>query len=316
MKVLRGLFIGFSVLLLLFVAGLFATGNGSMLTMGWALLLGGPELPFDPADAVQPPDYDLEENWAALPSRAGVEDRIPTGISDTDIQGRAPVDVFFIHPTGYLTGNSWTFSMDANTSTEENTQWMMANQASSYNGCCNIYAPRYRQANIFAYFKGEQIRDEVLAFAYQDVVRAFDYFLAKYSQGRPFIIASHSQGTHHGARLLRDKIDGTALAERLVAAYIIGGGIAASDFDGLRDISLCEDASDLRCAVHWDTYSEAVIDQPLPDNIGNICVNPLSWRVNGGLASKQDHKGAVPVSGEFQVALLATTIRMVWYSNL
>jgi hypothetical protein len=41
---------------------------------------------------------------------------------------------------------------------------MMANQASAYNGCCNVYAPRYRQANIFAYFRGN--RDEVLAFDY------------------------------------------------------------------------------------------------------------------------------------------------------
>jgi hypothetical protein len=41
----------------------------------------------------------------------------------------------------------------------------------------------------------------------------------------------------------------------------------------------------------------------MPDNVGNVCVNPLNWRVNGGLAAKQDHKGAVPVSGIFQVAL-------------
>jgi hypothetical protein len=303
MKILRGFFIGWSLLLLLIVAVLFATGNGTMLTLGWAYLLGGPSEPFDPADAVQPPDYDREENWAALPTRQGVEDRMPAGISDPDLQGRAPVDVFFIHPTGYLQGNSWTFSMDANTSTEENTQWMMANQASSFNGCCNVYAPRYRQANIFAYIRGTDVRDQVLAFAYTDVARAFDYFLAEYSQGRPFIIASHSQGTHHGARLLKEKIDGTVLAERLVAAYIIGGGIASSDFDNMQDIGLCRDATDLHCAVHWDTYSEAVIDQPLPDNVGNVCVNPLNWTVNGGLASKQEHAGAVPVSGEFQMDL-------------
>ena len=55
------------------------------------------------------------------------------------IQATAPVDVFFIHPTGYLAGDTWTFSMDPNTKAEENTQWMMANQASAYNGCCKVY---------------------------------------------------------------------------------------------------------------------------------------------------------------------------------
>jgi hypothetical protein len=55
--------------------------------------------------------------------------------------------------------------------------------------------------------------------------------------------------------------------------------------------------------VHWDTYSEAVIDQPVEANIGNVCTNPLSWELNGGLATKQQHQGAVPASGQFQVEL-------------
>ena len=226
----------------------------------------------------------------------------PAGSTGATVQGAAPVDVFFIHPTGFLQGDSWTSAMDANTATEENTRWMMANQASAYNGCCNVYAPRYRQANIFAYLKGPEIREEVLAFAYEDVARAFDHFVANFSGGRPFIVASHSQGTHHGARLLKDKIDGTPLAERLVAAYIIGGGIGSAQFDEMQQIDICDDATDLQCAVHWDTYSESALDQEFPDNVGNVCVNPLTWTVNGGLAQMHEHAGAVPASGEFQVS--------------
>lgn len=302
MKVFKGILLTLIVVIAIVIGGLYATGNAALLTLGWAFMFGGPALPFDPADAVEPPDYADPANWVALPTVQGLEDRTPTGVPSAT-QGKAPVDVFFIHPTGYLNGKTWTFSMDPNTMTEENTRWMLANQASAYNGCCNVYAPRYRQANIFAYFKGEEIREQVLAFAYQDVERAFDYFLEHYSDGRPFVIASHSQGTHHGARLLQDKIDGTPLAERMVAAYIIGGGIRRDHFAGLQDIDLCERANDLHCAVHWDTYSEAVIDQPRPDSLGNVCVNPLSWELDGGLATKDQHAGAVGVSGEFQVAL-------------
>ena len=43
--------------------------------------------------------------------------------------------------------------------------------------------------------------------AYEDVLAAFDYFLANFNDGRPIIIASHSQGTVHGARLLADRFD-------------------------------------------------------------------------------------------------------------
>ena len=81
---------------------------------------------------------------------------------------------------------------------------MLANQASQFNGCCNVYAPRYREASIFAYLKGDaKLREQVLGFAYKDVARAFDYFIENYNGGRPFILASHSQGTHHGERLIK-----------------------------------------------------------------------------------------------------------------
>jgi hypothetical protein len=68
----------------------------------------------------------------------------------------------------------------------------MANQASVFNGCCDVYAPRYREAAIHVFFGDAARRDAVLGFAYQDVERAFDYFLEHFSNGRPFVIASHS----------------------------------------------------------------------------------------------------------------------------
>ncbi|MFT4800180.1 MAG: hypothetical protein ACJAXW_002251 [Candidatus Azotimanducaceae bacterium] len=51
----------FSALLLLFIGGLFVTGKGAMLTLGWALIFGGPQIPFDPAEAAQQPDYAREK---------------------------------------------------------------------------------------------------------------------------------------------------------------------------------------------------------------------------------------------------------------
>ena len=307
MKLIRNIALGISALILVGLTLIYATGNSMLLTMGWAVAFGGPSLPFDANDTAPAPVYSDSANWAALPNRSGLEDGIPAGIDDSDIQASAPVDVFFIHPTGYLAGDTWTFSMNPNSKAEENTQWMLANQASAYNGCCKIYAPRYRQANIFAYFRGDEIREQALGFAYQDVKRAFQYFLEHYSQGRPFVLASHSQGTHHGTRLLEEVIDGTPLAQRLVAAYVIGGGIASARFDDLQDVTLCNSATDLGCAVHWDTYSEAVIAAPVADNIGNVCTNPLSWELNGGLAQRNLHKGAVKASGQFQVELTGST---------
>ena len=112
-----------------------------------------------------------------------------------------------------MNGAEWNSPLDANSQTEENTKWMLANQASSFNGCCAIYAPRYREASIFRYISATpDLYKKAGDFAYVDVDRAFTYFLEHYSKGRPFIIASHSQGTEHGFNLIRRRIDGTPLA--------------------------------------------------------------------------------------------------------
>ncbi|MFT4519682.1 MAG: hypothetical protein ACI9JM_002079 [Halioglobus sp.] len=296
---LKRIVVSVVILLCLSVAGIFATGNGPALKIVMDVMLNAPALPFDPEDTVAAPDYSLEENWAALASRQDLKDQAPEGYAVSE-QGSAPVDVFYIHPTGFLKGSNWIYSMDPDTSSEENTKWMIANQASAYNGCCNVYAPRYRQASIFAYFASDDTtRDEVLAFAYQDVERAFQYFLDNFNDGRPFVIASHSQGTHHAVPLLRNKVDGTELASRMIAAYIIGGGLNKTEFDDIQDITLCDSPAQLHCAVHWDTFSMASLDDA--QETGQICVNPLTWKVDGGLAGNEEHVGALGTSGDYNL---------------
>ncbi|MDX1734035.1 MAG: DUF3089 domain-containing protein [Halioglobus sp.] len=301
MKWIKRGFIAIAALLLLGVAVIFATGNGPMVKIVWDVTTGAPDQPFDPAaQPAPPPDYALESSWAALPTREDLADLVPAGVTNRYAQGAAPVDVFFVHPTGFLKGTSWTFSMDADTSSEENTKWMMANQASPYNGCCNVYAPRYRQASIFAYMTGEELtRDTILGFAYKDVERAFDHYLQTYNNGRPFVLASHSQGTHHGLGLLLNRIDGTELAERMVAAFLIGGYVSRTEFSGLKDIPFCDAPDQLGCVIHWDTYSIETREDHEPNDV--VCVNPLSWRLDGPLAGRELHRGAVPVSGEYHL---------------
>jgi hypothetical protein len=211
-----------------------------------------------------------------------------------------PVDTFFIHPTGFLSAVGWTSPMNPDSATEENTKWMMANQASAYNGCCNVYAPRYREANIFSYFGGDEGRDEVLAFAYQDVRAAFRHFLTHYSEGRPFIIASHSQGTHHALRLLAEEIDGTPLRDRMVAAYLIGAAIVPvpqSWFAAMTGIAPCQRADDLHCVVHWDTMPEYA--EPMERAADSLCTNPLTWRVDEEMADAALNEGAVQPAGTY-----------------
>jgi len=288
-----------------------ATGKLAPLLF-WAFVTWNkPDHDFDPALAVAPPNYSDRVYWAAHPSKADPADLIPEGVEVLYQQGEAPVDVFFIHPTGYLSGESWTSPMKLDSATEENTQWMMGNQASAFNGCCNVYAPRYRQASIFSYLVDTSTREQVLGFAYEDVADAFDYYIEHYNKGKPFLIASHSQGSHHGHRLLREKLDGTSLADRMVAAYMIGSvgySYSESYFNALETITPCESPAQTGCVIHWDTYGDGGTEPTfLLGDEPSLCTNPLSWTVTTERVEASENLGAVESSGTYNTSVANQT---------
>ena len=279
-------------------AAIYFTGN----TLPVIVWLSKPTHGWDPSLHAPDPDYAQASNWAAMPGKPSLADYVPEGVAAPT--GEHAVDVFFIHPTGYMRSYDWNSPMEANSATEENTKWMMANQASAYNGCCNVYAPRYREASIFRYMSApEDIATKAMDFAYADVERAFQYFLDHHSNGRPFIIASHSQGTDHGFRLLKEKIDGTPLADRLVAAYLIGNRISDAEVATLRTVHACASATDTGCVIHWATFGDGGGPEPGIFKEKLLCINPLSWLRDGPRAPASSHQGGVPSSGRFALEI-------------
>ncbi len=74
-----------------------------------------------------------------------------------------------------------------------------------FNGSCRVFAPRYRQAHLKAFFMRSSNKSvEAFDTAYSDLKSAFEFYLLHYNKGRPIIIASHSQGTLHAIRLMKD----------------------------------------------------------------------------------------------------------------
>jgi hypothetical protein len=137
--------------------------------------------------------------------------------------------------------------------------------------------------------------------AYGEVERAFDYYLERVNKGRPFIIASHSQGTEHAFRLLKNRIDARPAAARMVAAYLIGSRtLTNADAATLTAIPVCNSAAQTACLIHWATYGPGAT----PDSEDElVCVNPLSWKRDGGYAAATLHRGAVPPSGRFSAKI-------------
>src|SRR3546814_1421510 len=94
-----------------------------------------------------------------------------------------------------------------------------------------------------------------LGAAYRDVAAAFDYFLSQ-NEGRPLILAAHSQGSLHLIRLLHEKVAGTPLASRIVAAYVVGWPISVeSDLPALV-LPACQKKDQAGCILSWQSFAE------------------------------------------------------------
>jgi hypothetical protein len=219
-----------------------------------------------------------------------------------DQQNGSAVDVFFIHPTTYFGTANWNQPLDDARVNQLTDLFVMRGQASVFNSCCRIYAPRYRQATIYSFIDNSGSGQSALQVAYDDVERAFDYFLEHYSEDRPFVLAAHSQGSVHLRTLLEKRITGTSLRNRLVAAYPIGFGFDAEQLaQAVPDVPVCQSAEQTGCMVTWNAVGpEASV---FGDPSKNVCVNPLTWSTDGAPADASLNIGAVSYPGTFAGSL-------------
>jgi hypothetical protein len=250
---------------------------------------------FEDKRAPTPPDFTQLSAWAAHPEKKDRADEVPNGSDFADKQQQAQIDVFFLHPTTYTPkrGNDqWNGDITDLKLNEKTETGSMLYQASLFNSVGRVFAPRYRQAHLSC-FGNKDTASSRRAFdlAYADVKAAFEHFLKTQNQGRPIIIAAHSQGTLHAARLMREFFDGKPLQKRLVVAYILGLPVKKDFF---KRIPICENAEQTGCYCTWRTFKKGYEPKtrfPLGDDIA--VVNPLSWRTDLSLVSADKHQSSV-----------------------
>lgn len=252
---------------------------------------------YERRDQINTPDYSDLHYWAAHPFKKDPADSVPKPLRST-YQPDTTVDVFFIHPTTY-TDDHLPFGYSApinnieiNTKTDYTT---ILFQASVFNEVGRVFAPRYRQANLQAYFPKNAVDSAaaIAAFelAYVDIKNAFTYFLNNHHAGKPIVIAAHSQGTTHGKRLLKEFFDQKPLQKKLVAAYLIGIPVVAEEY---AQIKACVSPNQTGCIVSWRTYKEGFTPPLiLKENYKAIVTNPLSWNESSSLADRSFNKGGV-----------------------
>ena len=225
-------------------------------------------------EITQEPNYSDSTNWASFPKTIEKD-----------------VDVFYVYPT--LFGGTDEMNMDITDNNMRSlVQAVLPKQAAVFNSSCNIYAPYYRQMSMDGLTMEPEELNTYFSIGLADVEKAFDYYIDNLNDGRPFIIAGHSQGSMVLIQLMKDKFNNPELMNKLVAAYIIGYSVTDDDLAQNAWMKIAESADDIGKIITYNTQSEFATGSPVLLPNAN-CVNPLNWTNTSVPAPKEMNLGAV-----------------------
>lgn len=243
------------------------------------------------------PDYSQLRYWMMAPRNPNAQ----------------PVDVLFFHTTTFWDPNYvdpatgarltaprdstkapvWNQTIDA--AIQETTAVAIANtQVSVFAASCNIYAPFYRQVALpEGLWPDPAASERALSVAYTDIEAAFDYYMAHLNNGRPFILAGHSQGSNLLLWLLERRMSNPTYLRKMVAAYVIGWAVTRDELDRYPHLEMCNSATQTGCIVSFNTQGpQATTSMARP---GAVSVNPLLmlWSTSNDVAAASMNLGTV-----------------------
>ncbi|SFF75400.1 Protein of unknown function [Novosphingobium sp. CF614] len=267
-----------------------------------------PDGPFRDRQALAAKAYDDRRMWIARPGMKPLDDParwLPPGIRQAP--GRLGAEAFFIHPTSYIEKGDWNADLGDATSRERAALFVKA-MASPFNASEAIWAPRYRQAAIGAFLTDKPEAERAIDLAYRDVLAAFDVFIRDVPRDRPIVLAGHSQGAFLLRRLLRDRVAGTPLAGRVIAAYVIGWPVSIDHDLPRMGLPACARAGDSGCVLSWLTVADPADTAMLTRAYGRrkgldgkpvggsafLCTNPLTGQQGGSADASQNAGTLVP----------------------
>ncbi|MFA6009637.1 MAG: DUF3089 domain-containing protein [Desulfobacteraceae bacterium] len=238
---------------------------------------------------VRATDYSQTEHWLSLP---------PT---------TKAVDVFYLYPTAWLKQNETDPNINEidNASMRLGSNAAFARQATAFETVCNVYAPYYRQADAFYTLALPTLeeREEVVAgIPTLDVMAAFDFYIKHLNNGRPFILAGHSQGSNVLLNILSVYMEEhPEVYERMIAAYVIGYSVTEDYLADNPHLKFATGAEDTGVIISYNTQSENVAEGDNPVVVeGALAINPVNWSREETPAGTDEGLGSfMPVAGVF-----------------
>lgn len=233
-----------------------------------------------------PVDYSNPNNWLSLPE-------LP----------EKTVDVIFLYPTVYGTMNAAEEDMAYidDMSMRIGAALTAVTQAGVFGDSCNLFIPYYRQFTVDALLNMDKSYPQLMEYCVsQDIYRMLDYYFQYENQGRPFLLAGHSQGSLWLTFVLEDYMaKHPEYLENMVAAYLIGYSVTEEYLARNPHLKFAETADDTGVIVSYNTEGPGNHDQfNCVVREGAISINPLNWKRDDTYASAEENLGSLNAEGQ------------------
>lgn len=192
-----------------------------------------------------------------------------------------PVDVFYLYPTAYYKGpGEPAICPVTHGAMRQRARENVINKGSVFETVGNYFVPYYRQISL-EYLVDQKKNDirEFIAGPVADVIQAFTYYMEKFNNGRPFILAGHSQGSILISILLATSFkQHPEYSQSMVAAYIIGYGITQQYLKNNPHLRFACGETDYRVIISYNTEAPGITAENNAVPSGSIAINPISWK--------------------------------------
>ena len=270
-------------------------------------------IPTDPEDEKsKATDYSQEANWYKLPEIT------------------KEYDTFYIYSTIYFGMNEGDpdYAPLDNKEMLDGIKVEHAIKSSVFEESTNLFVPLYRQGSMRllgdTWKKTGSIEEAIKSTPYGDITAALDYYFENYNNGRPFVIAGHSQGSGILRLVLRDYFKKHPdYYKRMVAAYAIGYSITKEDLEANPHMKFATGETDTGVIISWHAEgpkslgSDFLSAAMLPNG---VAINPLNWKRDETYAPASMNLGSIvmdektgtteirDIEGDAQVCLARGTV--------